>query len=149
MDLHRLDHMPSVKLAMTPFPHAIDVGAPLSRAREMMLEYDIHHLPVTERGELVGVISAREVAIGTSISSARSPAREPSVGEACARHAYVVEDAERLDHVLLRMAEERVGCALVLRRGKLVGIFTTTDACRSFADWLRAHFPDPGGDEAA
>lgn len=149
MDLHRLDHMPSVKVAMTPFPHAVEFEAPLSRAREMMLEWDIHHLPVTEGGELVGVISAREVAIGTSISSARSPSREPSVGEACVRHAYVVEDAERLDQVLLRMAEERVGCALVVRRGKLVGIFTVTDACRAFAEWLRAHFPDPGGDEAA
>jgi hypothetical protein len=35
-----------------------------------------------------------------------------------------------------------------VRRGKLVGIFTVTDACRLFADWLRARFPH-GGDEAA
>ena len=149
MDLYRLDHMPSVKVAMTPFPHAVEVAAPLSRARDMMLEHDIHHLPVTEGGELVGVISAREVALGTSISSARDPRREPSVGEACVRHAYVVEYAERLDRVLARMARDRVGCALVVRRGKLVGIFTVTDACRLLAEWLRARFPDRDGGEAA
>jgi CBS domain-containing protein len=149
MDLRRLDHMPSVKLAMTTFPHAVDVEAPLSRARAMMLEYDIHHLPVTEHGELVGVISAREVALGTSIASVRESRSEPRVGEVCVRHTYVVEDAERLDRVLTRMVQDRVGCALVVRRGKLVGIFTVTDACRILAEWLRARFPDRDGGEAA
>jgi CBS domain-containing protein len=71
------------------------------------------------------------------------------VGEVCVRHAYVVEDAERLDRVLLRMAADRIGSALVTRRGKLVGIFTVSDACRLFASWLRGRFPDPDGDEAA
>ena len=42
-----------------------------------------------------------------------------------------------------------VGAALVARRGKLVGIFTFTDACRLFAEWLRGRFPDPDADDAA
>jgi acetoin utilization protein AcuB len=149
LDLARLDRMPSVKVAMTPFPYCIDVEASLGAAREMMVEHEIHHLPVTENGELVGVISGREVALGTAISSVRDPAHEPRVREACVLHAYVVEDTEPLDRVLAHMAEQRLGSALVTRRGKLVGVFTVTDACRHLAAWLRARFPEPPDPEVA
>ena len=47
------------------------------------------------------------------------------------------------------MAEQRMGSALVVRRGKLVGVFTVTDACRLLAAWLRERFPDPAGDDVA
>jgi acetoin utilization protein AcuB len=149
MDLDRLDRMPSVKVAMTPFPFSIDIDAPLTEARAMMAEHEIHHLPVTEHGGLVGVISGREVALGAAIAQARDPRREPLVREACVLHAYAVEDTEPLDGVLAIMARERLGSALVTRRGKLVGVFTVTDACRLLTDWLRARFPDDDGDQVA
>ena len=149
MDLGRLDRMPSVKVAMTPFPWSIDIDAPLSAAREMMAEHEIHHLPVTEHGGLVGVISGREVALGTAIAQARDARRDPLVREACVLHAYAVEDTEPLDGVLAIMARERLGSALVTRRGKLVGVFTVTDACQLLADWLRTCFPEDDGDDVA
>jgi len=149
MDLGSLDRMPTVKVAMTPFPWSIDIEAPLSDAREMMAEHEIHHLPVTEHGGLVGVISGREVALGTAIAQARDPRGEALVREACVLHAYAVEDTEPLDGVLAVMARERLGSALVTRRGKLVGVFTVTDACRLLAEWLRACFPATGDDDVA
>lgn len=141
--------MPTVKVAMTPFPWSIDIDAPLSRARAMMAEHDIHHLPVTEQGALVGVISGREVALGAAIAEARDARSEPLVREVCVQHSYAVEDTEPLDGVLATMARERIGSALVTRRGKLVGVFTITDACQLMADWLRSCFPESGGDEVA
>jgi len=150
MEFEHLDHMPSVKLVMTPFPYCVEADASLARAREMMVEHEIHHLPVTDGGELVGVISGREVALGTAIASVRDPSQEPRVREACVLHAYAVEDTEPLDRVLATMAEQRLGSALVTRRGKLVGVFTVTDACSVLAAWLRQHFGrSPDGDEAA
>ena len=143
MELERLDHMPSVKLAMTPFPFCVDAGASLADARAMMVEHGIHHLPVKEHGELVGVISGREVALGTAITSARGSDAEPCVRDAAVLHAYVVEDATPLDAVVAHMAEHRLGSAIVVRRGKLVGVFTVTDACRVLAAWLRERFPGP------
>jgi acetoin utilization protein AcuB len=150
MELDQLDHMPSVKVVMTPFPYCVEADASLARAREMMVEHDIHHLPVTDGGELGGVISGREVALGTAIASVRDPGREPRVREACVLHAYAVEDTEPLDRVLANLAEQRLGSALVTRRGKLVGVFTVTDACRVLAAWLRSRFgQSPEGDDAA
>ncbi len=89
--------MPTVKVAMTPFPWSIDIDAPLSHARAMMTEHDIHHLPVTERGALVGVISEREVALGATIAEARDARSEPLVREVCVLHSYTIEDTEPLD----------------------------------------------------
>jgi len=143
MDLSRLDHVPTVKLAMTTFPHSVEIDAPLARAREMMREHQIHQLPVTQHGELVGVISERDAAL-----LAKQGNDAGRVRDACTLDAYVVDHGEPLDRVLLRMARDHIGAALVVKRGKLVGIFTVTDACRLFADWLRARFPH-GGDEAA
>jgi acetoin utilization protein AcuB len=145
MDLGRLDHIPTVKVAMTPFPHAVEADAPLAVAREMLAEHEVHHLPVTEAGCLVGVVTARDL----DLVAARARGPEVRVRDACSESACLVEDGERLDRVLERMAGEHVGAALVLRRGKLVGIFTFTDACRIFARWLRARFPDPESDDAA
>ena len=47
------------------------------------------------------------------------------------------------------MAERHIGSALVTRGGKLVGIFTTTDACRALARVLHEQHPDPGPDQLA
>ena len=145
MDLGRLDHMPTVKLAMTPFPWSIDIDEPLSRARAMMTKHEIHHLPVTDRGALVGVISSDDAAPGRVLPAERDPLlRAFSV-----RPAYIVDDTAPLDDVLAIMARERLHAALVTRRDKLVGVFTVTDACRLLAEWLRASFPAVDDDDAA
>ena len=57
--------------------------------------------------------------------------------------------SEPLDRVLSKMARLQVGSVLVVKEDRLAGIFTVTDACRSFAECLRAQFPGEGGDEAA
>jgi CBS domain-containing protein len=44
------------------------------------------------------------------------------------------------------MAEHRLGSALVVRKGKLVGVFTVTDACRVLAGWLREMGAEVEGD---
>ena len=95
------------------------------------------------------MLSGREVALGAAIAEARGASSEPRVREVCVLHSYAIEDTEPLDGVLATMARERIGSALVTRRGKLVGVFTITDACQLMADWLRACFPESGGDEVA
>jgi hypothetical protein len=48
------------------------------------------------------------------------------------------------------MADKRIGSALVLKEGELVGVFTSIDAYRLLANTLRDQFPAPTpGTEAA
>jgi hypothetical protein len=47
------------------------------------------------------------------------------------------------------MARRHIGSAIVMRRGKLAGIFTAVDACRILSEYLDALFPSSGGNAAA
>jgi hypothetical protein len=47
------------------------------------------------------------------------------------------------------MAEHHIGSAVVTRHGKLAGVFTSSDACIHFAEFLRDQFRRSGGDDAA
>lgn len=134
-----MERIPPIKAVMTPFPHSVGIDDSIEKARQAMSAHAIRHLAVTEEERLVGVISAREieVAVGARV-----------VRDAKLAGAYVVEMGEPLDRVLLAMARSHLGSALVVKRGKLVGIFTTSDACRIFGECLRHLFPDDD-DEAA
>jgi len=139
MDPRQMERIPPIKAVMTPFPHAVGIDDSIEMARQTMRTQAIRHLAVTEKGQLVGVISEREIelAVGARV------VRDAQMGG-----AYVVELTERLDRVLLAMSRSHLGSALVVKRGKLVGIFTTSDACRIFGECLRNLFPNDD-DEAA
>jgi len=129
--------------AMTPFPYWIDVRAGIAEARVMMSEHDIRHLPVIEDGKLLGVVSDRDLKRIQTREEGAQPDEELSVGDAFVDHAYMVDVSEPLEAVLQHMWEERIGSTLVLKAGKLAGIFTAADACRLFAAQLRERGDEP------
>lgn len=126
-----MTQLPAVKSMMTPFPYSVEAGAPLDAARRMMADHHIRHLPVMEDGRLVGALSDRDIHRGG----------EGRVRDVLVRELFVVDLDEPLDNVLFRMAERHIDATLVTREGKLAGIFTVTDACRRFCEFLRAWFP--------
>lgn len=148
MDLRRLDHMPSVATAMTPFPFSVALDAPAAEAEALMREHDLRHVPVREGDDIVGVVTDRDIARGRAAADREGRPGALAVGDVCARDPWAVDLHAPLDRVVREMAERRVGSAVVLREGRLAGIFTTTDACRLLADILAARFPGPD-DEAA
>lgn len=144
-----MKHVPQLKLLMTPFPHAIDLSADTDTAVALMQEHGVHHLPVTDNHRLVGVITDHDI---TLLRAGRQPGDagyNPGVRDMVIHDAYVVDINEPLDNVLLHMAEQHIGSVLVTRKGNLAGVFTSTDACRGFGEYLRERFPHGGGDEAA
>ena len=83
--------------------------------------------------------SPLSVSIDASVRSAEDLMIDNDVGaHVCSLDVYAVAPEERLDVVLARMAERRLGSAVVTDGGRIAGVFTATDACRCFADWLRA-----------
>jgi acetoin utilization protein AcuB len=52
--------------------------------------------------------------------------------------AYAVAPTTPLEEVVGAMADNRYGSALVIDRGKLVGVFTTVDALRATIALCRA-----------
>lgn len=117
---------------MTKAPHTIGADIPLTKAREMMREFNIRHLPVQFGGKLVGVISDRNIkAAMSSTISEKLKAEDVMMPD-----PYVVEVDTPLDEVASVMAQEKYGCAIIREGGKVIGIFTTVDACRALRQVL-------------
>jgi acetoin utilization protein AcuB len=145
-----ISRVPAVKSVMTPSPYSIEIDAPLRMAQGLMAEHGIRHLPVIdENGDLVGVLADRDLKRSLDPSIGLPPKNELFVRDVCVLDPYVVDPGEPLDRVLLEMAERHFGSALVVEEGKPVGIFTATDACRSFAEFLGSRFPSGRDDEDA
>ena len=133
--------IPLVKAAMTPFPYSIQVDAPIGEARVMMDEHRIRHLPVVKGEELVGILSDRDLRLVIEPGSDRRVRGDLTVGDICERDVYVVELTERLDGVLDGMLSRRIGSAIVVKAERVVGIFTSVDACRFLRRLLGDFFP--------
>ena len=135
--------IPSIKSVMTPFPHAVESEASILTARAMMERLKIRHLPVTEKGELVGIISDRDISVALSLGQHIEDESLILVGDACTVEPYTVDVDAKLDEVVLTMARKHIGSALVLQNGSLTGIFTTTDACKFLGEFLQSFYEAP------
>jgi len=141
-----MKRIPSIKTVMTPFPYAIDPGATVDKALDIMREHGIHHLPVTGEGELTGMVSSRDIQL---VVARHNGSEGLTVRDVMSEDTFTVDLSERLDSVLHRMAEHHLRSVVVTRKDKLVGIFTQIDACAKFAEYLREQVRRSGGDTAA
>lgn len=133
--LQMIGRVPLVKAVMTPFPYSVAVGQSARDAEAMMTQHEIRHLPVKEGDALVGVIRERDV------RGARSP--EQAVRELMSKSPVIVDLNQPLDTVLLTLVESHQDSALVVRDGRLAGIFTAMDACRLLGEGLHRIAPPP------
>lgn len=135
--------MPHIDSLMTAFPHSIEASHTIHDAQAIMASEGIRHLAVTSEGRLVGIISDRDLKLAFALAGSAPETDETlHVGDVCNLEAYIVEYNTPVDDVVTHMAEIRVGTALITRNGKLVGIFTTTDVCRNYAELLKMAYPD-------
>jgi len=144
-----MDHIPSIGSVMTPFPCVVQVNASVLAARALMVEHDVRHLPVKDGSTLVGVLTDRDLKRALDPSLGLPPKEELFVRDVFVPDAYIVDVGEPLDSVLDHLSSQHIGSALVTKRGRLVGIFTLTDAARLFSRHLHSLFPCHSGDEVA
>jgi CBS domain-containing protein len=133
---------PHIVEIMTPLPHTIEASRSIHEARAIMDSEGIRHLPVTSEGRLVGMLSERDLKLAFAIAATTEAGETLNVGDVCNLDAYIVEYNTALDHVLIHLAEHRLGSVLVTRGGKLVGIVTNTDIYRSYCEHLKFSYPD-------
>lgn len=124
-----------IEEVMTKSPHSIGLDQNVGLAQQMMREHGFRHLPVQDGGKLVGILTHRDVQF--ALGWAKEPADELEVRDVYTPDPFVVETGTPLEQILERMADERIGSALVVQREKLVGIFTSVDACRTLALFLK------------
>ena len=126
--------IPSISKYMTPIPTTIEAGATLAAAAKSMKDQRIRHLPVMRDGELLGIISERDISFVESFSIVDP--LQVTVGGAMVEKPYTVGPDTALDEVVAMMAEHKYGSAVVVQNKRVVGIFTTVDACRALSELL-------------
>lgn len=137
----QMTRKPSLATAMTPFPLAVDAASNVSDADRLMRKHGIHHLPVTDGRTIIGLISAFDIAARVQ--------HEMSVRDCYSPEPYLAEIETPFEQVLLDMATHHLEAVIVMRQGRLAGILTQQDVCRTFAAHLNAAYPAPPDDEAA
>lgn len=113
--------MTTVAAFMTRTPRTIAADASLDEARSEMECHGIRHLPVVAGDELVGLLSSRDLAGG----------RAGQVRQVMSPRPYTANPADPIDKVAAHMAAFKIGSAVVVEDGEIVGIFTSHDAARA------------------
>lgn len=126
--------IPTIQKYMTTSPHTIGDDQPMSKAHQMMREFRLRHLPVMHGGQLVGLLSDRDLHLVETLRDV-DPKLVP-VADAMSPDVYVVTPDTLIDEVVTTMAQHKYGCAVVAQNHKVVGIFTTVDVCTAFAELL-------------
>jgi len=119
---------------MTPAPLTIGPGQTLAEAHRLMRKHRIRHLPVLSRGKLVGIVSQRDLMLIETLPDVRPD--EVPVEDAMIGTVFVVPPGAPLGGVATRMAARKLGAAIVAENGRVVGVFTVTDACRALGEML-------------
>ena len=140
--------IPTLKAAMTPFPYSVQLETTLSAVKELIQDHNIHHIPVMNSGEIVGVITGRDIEAREKISNGDNE-QLLEVLHVHMSKPYIVDINEPFENVLLTMADKHIGATVITKHGKLVGVFTYIDACRYFGEYLKAQLPKINGNDAA
>jgi len=121
---------------MSELPLSIGPRQPLAEAHRLMNEHKIRHLPVLRNGALAGLLSMDDLHLIETLRDV-DPA-SALVEDAMTREALVVPPDEHLDVVAEAMVVRRLGSAVVVEKGRVVGMFTTVDALQALVEVTRA-----------
>ncbi len=130
--------IPTIQKFMTCNPVFIDGLATINEAQKLMKEKHIRHLPVMLEDQVWGVITDRDIKMASSFIKINL--QDTLVKDVAHSPAYVVQAQTPLDAVSEEMASKHYGCAIIEDNRKLVGIFTTVDACRAIGDILHQRY---------
>lgn len=129
--------IPQVQKYMTTTPYSINAESTVDEAMKVMSKHGVRHLPVVT-GATFGIVSDRDLKYASSLAGFNP--HEAKVKDISELSPYVTHPGAPVNEVSTELADRKVGSALVIDNGKLVGIFTTTDACRALSDICQSRF---------
>jgi acetoin utilization protein AcuB len=130
---------------MTQNPVTVPPGASVAEAFDLMSELDIRHVPVVEAGELVGMLSDRDLArfdiarllTGEGAEALRRELATPVV-KVMSSDVIVVNPETELSEVVELLVEHKIGAVPVVKTDtrEIVGIISYIDVLRGIQDLL-------------
>lgn len=119
-------------------PVTVDPQTSLDEVLRILEENNFRHLPVgTIKGDILGIISQRDLNLVRNAFNLD----KFTAGDIMEKSPYQVGPKTPLDEVCFEMSSKKIGSALVIDgHGKLLGIFTATDALNALVDICRGEF---------
>ena len=105
----------------------VDVGATLAAAYSLMQERRIRHLPVLRHGQLVGVVTDRDLRLATSVLAVKPFPPEARVEKVMNAPARTADPLDPVEEAARTMRQLKIGCLPVVSNDELVGIVTGVD----------------------
>lgn len=125
----------TVQRYMSIGPVVISSDRSIAEAHRVMRERGIRHLPVVDEGKLVGMLTQRDLYLVETLKGIDPSAER--VREAMSAEPYAVAPDAPLEVVAEAMAARKLGSAVVVDRGVVIGVFTTVDALRALSAIVR------------
>ncbi len=111
---------------MTRHPETIRTDETLAKAKEMMDAAGFRRLPVVKDGQLVGMLTERDLRAHSGYLASTKVDAVMSAPVVSVSPDATVQQATRL------MLRHKIGGLPVVDKGKLVGVVTTIDMLRAF-----------------
>ena len=130
-----------VQEIMTSDPVVVDASAPLRSALRALRALDVRHLPVVDNGQLVGMLSDRDLRLADQPpiedDEDENPLDRP-VAEIMSGDVISVAPEDELSALVDLMVEHKVGAVPVVEdhSGDVVGIVSYIDVLRAARELL-------------
>ncbi len=128
-----------VRDLMTPRPISVSPNTPVDEARTLMQQRRIRHLPVLDHGNLVGIVSDRDMrlvlpspATSLSVHEIGYLLTRLTVAEIMTRGPLTIAPERPITEAVRRMLAHKIGALPVVAEGQLVGIVTRTNLLQAF-----------------
>ena len=133
-----------VRDAMTR--EVVTLGPEESAARALGLcrVHNIRHLPIVEKGRIVGLISDRDL---RDVSPPRNTADEENtlgwvrVRDIMSTDLTTVHPLDTIEHAARQLSDRKIHCLPVVAEGELVGMITSSDMMHTLIELVGAHGP--------
>ncbi len=138
----------SVKSILNPKLVSVSADERLDTVDDIMALGHVRHLPVVKAGELVGIVSQRDLlrASLSSISNVglgekRAFLTSIKLHEIMTRDVITITPDTSIQEAAEIMADEKIGCLPVVDNNHLMGMITETDLLHFMAELGRADSP--------
>ncbi len=128
-----------IRARMTPNPVVVDPETSVPEAAKLMKQGGFRRLLVMKHGDLVGIITDRDLkqampssATSLSVWEMGTLIANLKVGQVMSCDPITVHEDDSLGKAAELMLERRIGGLPVVNGRSLVGIITTTDVLRAF-----------------
>ena len=139
-----------VKDWMRRRPVTVSPQETLRSAWRVIREHRIRHLPVVERGRLVGIVTDRDLrhalpsrAVGLETHEIPHLAEKVSIWEVMARAVVTIDREAPIEEAARLLLKYRIGGLPVVKGETLVGIITKTDLVRALLERQEGSRPRP------